>query len=374
MSRRSAEGKVEAATGGKPSPMASERFVYQASPQRVLFGSGTLAELPAEAERLGCRRLLVLSTPGHRHLAEAAAALLGGRSAALFGEARMHTPVEVTAEAMAVVQTKTIDGIVAVGGGSTTGLGKAIALRTDLPQLVLPTTYAGSEMTDILGETEAGRKKTVRDRKVVPETIIYDVELTVTLPVRLSVASGMNALAHAVEGLYAKDGNPILSLMAEEGIRALGSALPRIAKNPADRSARRDALYGAWLCGTVLAGTVMALHHKLCHVLGGSFGLPHAETHAVVLPHAAAYNAEAAPEAMARVARALAVGSAPAGLFDLTRQSGAPVSLRELGMAEADLDRAADLAVADPYWNPRPIERDAVRRLLADAWHGRRPG
>jgi len=286
----------------------------------------------------------------------------------------MHTPVEVTAEAMAVVRAKSIDGTIAIGGGSTTGLGKAIALRTDLPQLVLPTTYAGSEMTDILGETEAGRKKTVRDRKVVPETIIYDVELTVTLPVRLSVASGMNALAHAVEGLYAKDGNPILSLMAEEGIRALGSALPRIAKNPADRSARRDALYGAWLCGTVLAGTVMALHHKLCHVLGGSFGLPHAETHAVVLPHAAAYNAEAAPEAMARVARALAVGSAPAGLFDLTRQSGAPVSLRELGMAEADLDRAADLAVADPYWNPRPIERDAVRRLLADAWHGRRPG
>jgi alcohol dehydrogenase class IV len=354
--------------------MASERFVYQASPQRVLFGSGTLAELPAEAERLGCRRLLVLSTPGHRHLADEAATLLGGRAAALFGEARMHTPVEVTAEAMAVVRAKSIDGTIAIGGGSTTGLGKAIALRTDLPQLVLPTTYAGSEMTDILGETEAGRKKTVRDRKVTPETIIYDVDLTLTLPVPLSIASGMNALAHAVEGLYAKDGNPILSLMAEEGIRALGSALPRIAGSPADGPARRDALYGAWLCGVVLAGTAMAIHHKLCHVLGGSFGLPHAETHAVVLPHAAAYNAEAAPAAMAGVARALGVDNAPAGLFDLTRTTGALVSLRELGMAEADLDRAADLAVADPYWNPRPIERGAVRALLWDAWEGRRPG
>jgi alcohol dehydrogenase class IV len=354
--------------------MASDRFVYQALPQRVLFGSGTLAELPAEAERLGLRRILVLSTPGHRHLAKDAAMLLGAACAATFSEARMHTPVEVTAAAMAIVTERSIDGTVAIGGGSTTGLGKAIALRTDLPQIVLPTTYAGSEMTNILGETEAGTKRTIRDRKVVPETIIYDVELTVSLPVRLSVASGMNALAHAVEGLYAKDGNPILSLMAEEGIRALGSALPRIGENARDHAARRDALYGAWLCGAVLAGTVMALHHKLCHVLGGSFDLPHAETHAVILPHAAAYNAEAAPEAIGRVARALGVENAPAGLFDLTRSTGAPVSLRELGMAEADLDRAADLAVADPYWNPRPIEREAIRQLLADAWYGRRPG
>jgi alcohol dehydrogenase class IV len=354
--------------------MTAERFVYQALPQRVLFGSGTLAELPAEAERLGLSRLLVLSTPGHRALAGEAATLLGSLCAATFTDARMHTPVEITAEAMTIVEAKSIDGTVAIGGGSTTGLGKAIALRTDLPQIVLPTTYAGSEMSNILGETEGGAKKTIRDRKVIPETVIYDVALTVTLPAGLSVASGMNAIAHAVEGLYARDGNPILSLMAEEGIRALGAALPRIGENPGDRAARRDALYGAWLCGTVLAGAAMALHHKLCHVLGGSFDLPHAETHAVVLPHAAAYNADAAPEAIARVARALGVKSAPGGLFDLTRETGAPVSLRELGMAEADLDRAADIAATDPYWNPRPIERDAIRQLLADAWHGRRPG
>jgi alcohol dehydrogenase class IV len=354
--------------------MEHDRFIYQAAPQRVLFGSGTLADLPAEAERLGLRRILVLSTPGHRQFAADAARLLGPLCAARFTDARMHTPVEITAEAIAVVRAEAIDGTVAIGGGSTTGLGKAIALRTDLPQIVLPTTYAGSEMTDILGETEAGAKRTVRDRRVMPETIIYDVELSLSLPARLSVASGMNALAHAVEGLYARDGNPILSLMAEEGIRALGSALPRIAISANDRAARRDALYGTWLCGTVLAGTAMAIHHKLCHVLGGGFDLPHAETHAVVLPHAAAYNAKAAPEAIGRVARALGVKNAPAGLFDLTRRAGAPVSLRELGMAEGDLDRAADLAVANPYWNPRPVEREAVRQLLADAWYGRRPG
>src|ERR1700736_6803850 len=308
--------------------MPSDRFIYQPFSQRVVFGSGTLGELAGEAERLGLRRILVLSTPGHRGLANNAATLLGPAWAATFSGARMHTPVETTAAAMAIVRERSIDGTVAIGGGSTTGLGKAIALRTDLQQIVLPTTYAGSELTNILGETEAGSKRTIRDGKVVPVTIIYDVDLSVTLPVRLSVASGMNALAHAVEGLYAKDGNPILSLMAEEGIRALGSALPRIGKNADDRMARRDALYGAWLCGTVLAGTVMALHHKLCHVLGGSFDLPHAETHAVILPHAAAYNAKAAADALNRVAHVLGAESAAGGLFDLAGALGAATSLR----------------------------------------------
>lgn len=320
------------------------------------------------------RRAIVLSTAGHEARAAEIAALLGDRCAAVFSGARMHTPVDVTEAAMAIVGDKAIDGTVAVGGGSTTGLGKAIAFRTDLPQLVLPTTCAGSEMTDILGETAGGEKRTVRDRRILPETVVYDVELTLSLPVGLSVASGMNAIAHAVEGLYARDGNPVLSLMAEEGIRALAAALPVIAAEAGNADARGDALCGAWLCGMVLAGTSMALHHKLCHVLGGSFDLPHAETHTVVLPHAAAYNAPATEAAMARVRRALGVGDAAAGLFDLARNAGGPTSLREIGMPEAGLDRAADLAVANPYWNPRPIDRAGIRALLDDAWHGRRPG
>jgi len=286
----------------------------------------------------------------------------------------MHTPVEVTQEAMALVTRDGIDGTVSIGGGSTTGLGKAIALRTDLPQIVIPTTYAGSEMTNLLGETAAGEKKTVRDPRIAPETVIYDVDLTLTLPVGLSVTSGFNAMAHAVEGLYAPDGNPILSLMAEEGIRALAAALPRIQRDPRDKDARSDALYGAWLCGSVLAGTSVALHHKLCHVLGGTFDLPHAETHTVVLPHAVAYNASAARDAIARVARAIKAENAAQGLFDLALASGGPTALRDLGMKETDLERATDLAVANPYWNPRPIERGAVRALLDDAWAGRRPG
>jgi len=275
---------------------------------------------------------------------------------------------------MQAVRDSGSDCTVALGGGSTTGLGKAIALRTDLPQIVIPTTYAGSEATPILGETRDGLKTTQKSPKILPEVIVYDVDLTLTLPPGLSATSGMNAIAHAVEGLYTQDANPIVSLMAEEGIRALGAALPKIVRDPGDREARSDALYGAWLCGVVLGSVGMALHHKLCHTLGGTFDLPHAETHTVVLPHAAAYNAPAAPEAMARAARALGVKDAPQGLYDLAKGLGAPLALKDIGMPEAGLDRAADLAVANPYWNPRPIERAAIRALLDDAFHGRRPG
>jgi alcohol dehydrogenase class IV len=354
--------------------MAEDAFVYEGTQGRVIFGSGTTAAVVEEARRLGIGNALVISTVEQTQAAERVAAILGNRTGAIFAGARMHTPIEVTDEAMAVVRTRGIDGTVAIGGGSTTGLGKAIALRTDLPQIVIPTTYAGSEMTNLLGETSGGEKRTLRDPKTRPETVIYDVDLTLSLPKGLSVTSGLNAMAHAVEGLYARDGNPVLSLMAEEGVRALAIALPAISRDPSNRRARRDALYGAWLCGIVLGSSSVAIHHKLCHVLGGAFNLPHAETHAIILPHAIAYNALAAPEAIGRVARALGVSQAAPGLYGLAKSAGAPVALRDIGMPESGLNRAADLAVADPYWNPRPIERDAVRVLLQDAWEGRRPG
>lgn len=349
-------------------------FTYVGAPSRVVFGFGTIERIPDEMKALGRRRALVLSTPQQTDAAQGLAERLGELCAGVFTEAAMHTPVEVTERAMQAVRRSGADCTVALGGGSTTGLGKAIALRTDLPQIVVPTTYAGSEATPILGETKDGLKTTQKSPKILPEVIVYDVDLTLTLPPVLSATSGMNAIAHAVEGLYTQDANPIVSLMAEEGIRALAAALPRIARDPADRGARSDALYGAWLCGVVLGSVGMALHHKLCHTLGGTFDLPHAETHTVVLPHAAAYNAPAAPEAMARAARALGATDAPTALYDLARSLGAPVALKDLGMPEAGLDRAADLAVANPYWNPRPIKREAIRALLDDAFWGRRPG
>jgi maleylacetate reductase len=228
-------------------------------------------------------------------------------------------------------------------------------------------------MTPIYGVTEDGLKRTGSDARVLPRTVIYDPELSRGLPVGVSVTSGINAIAHAAEGLYANNANPVMSLMAEAGIRALAEGLPAIWAEAASLPARSLALYGAWLCGTVLGNVGMALHHKLCHTLGGSFGLPHAETHTVVLPHALAYNAPCAPEAMTRIARALGTDHAPGGVYDLAQAHGAPVSLRELGMAQTDLDRAADIASANPYWNPRPVTREALRALLQDAFEGVRP-
>ena len=348
-------------------------FAFEAHIPRVVFGAGSLAQLPAEVERLGATRALVLSTPEQEASAHRVAELLGARSAGIFPRAVMHVPIEAAREAREEARRLGADCAVAIGGGSTTGLGKAIALDSGLPIIAIPTTYAGSEMTPIYGLTEGGIKKTGRDPRVLPKTVIYDPELTLTLPVSLSVTSGLNAIAHAAEGLYAHDGNPILALMAEEGIRALAKALPALHATPSDVDARSDALYGAWLCGAVLGHVAMGLHHKLCHTLGGSFNLPHAEVHTVVLPHALAYNASSATDAMARMARAIGDTDPARALQALARRLGAPTSLREIGMPEDGLDLVADLAVTTPYPNPRPLERDALRALLQRAFDGAAP-
>lgn len=350
-----------------------DTFVYTANAARVVFGAGSLQYLEREIGLLGAQRALVLSTPNQREQAEQVASLLGTKAAGVFDRAVMHVPIETAREARDEARRLNADCAVAIGGGSTVGLGKAIALESGLPILAIPTTYAGSEMTPIYGITEGGLKKTGKDARVLPRTVIYDPDLSAGLPVGLSVTSAMNAMAHAAEGLYAQDSNPIMSLMAEEGLGAIARALPGIVRRADDAEARSQALYGAWLCGTVLGNVGMALHHKLCHTLGGSFNLPHAECHTIVLPHAMAYNTPAVPQAMARLARAIGAQDAAAGLYDLARDNGAPVALRDLGLAEADLDRAADIAVSNPYWNPRPVERTAIRALLQQAWEGVRP-
>jgi maleylacetate reductase len=353
--------------------VAALEFLYQARPARVVFGPGSLRHLEREILALGAERALVLSTPEQRAGAEAISRRLGERSAGVFDRAVMHVPIEVAREARQVARELRADCAIAVGGGSTIGLGKAIALDAGLPILAIPTTYAGSEMTPIYGLTEAGLKRTGTDPKVLPRTVIYDPELTRTLPVGMSVTSGINAIAHAAEGLYSRDANPITSLMAEEAIGALARGLPRVFADPTDLDARGQALYGAWLAGSVLGSVGMALHHKLCHTLGGTFDLPHAQTHTIVLPHALAFNAAAAPEAMRRIARALGTPGAARGVYDLALAHGAPVALRDLGLAESGLDQAADIAAANPYWNPRPIDRAGLRELLQHAWEGTPP-
>lgn len=350
----------------------AKHFTYIANPARVIFGAGSLAQLPDEVRALGAKRAFVITTSFQAGLGQQICDQLGDMAAALFTDAAMHTPVEVTQRALHAVEAAEADCLVAIGGGSTIGLAKALALRTDLPQIAVATTYAGSEMTPILGQTENGVKTTQRTAKVLPETVIYDVALTYSLPVELSITSGINAMAHAVEALYAQDSNPVISALSEDGIEHLFRALPALVKNAADTSAREDALYGAWLCGTALGSVGMALHHKLCHTLGGSFDLPHAPTHTVMLPHTVAFNAVAVPALDALGAR-LANQSLGGAIFDLAKACGAPTSLAEIGMAESDMDKAADLALANPYFNPRSFNRDEIRALLQEAYHGTKP-
>jgi len=353
-------------------------FIYTSHPQRVVFGAGSLAGVAEEAERMGASRCLVLCTPGQREQAERVSAFLGSRCAGIFDGAVMHVPIQAAREARALAARQGADCAVAVGGGSTIGLGKAIALESGLPILAVPTTYAGSEVTPIYGLTEGGLKTTGRDPRVLPRTVLYDPELTYKLPRELSVTSAINAIAHAAEGLYAQDSNPVMDAIAREGIAALADAIPVLATTQAEdslrqREARAKALYGAWLCGSVLGNVSVALHHKLCHTLGGSFGLPHADTHTAVLPHALAYNAPFAADAMRQIALALGAADAAQGVFDLARNAGAAISLRELGMKESDLDLACELALLRPYPNPRPLEQAPLRRLLQDAFEGVRP-
>jgi len=348
------------------------RFTYTALPGRVVFGAGALASLRDEAAHLGSRAL-VLCTPGHKALGQKAATLLGERAVGIFDRAVMHVPVETADAACEFAQSARADLCVAIGGGSTTGLAKAIALRSGLPILAVPTTYAGSEMTPVWGLTEQGIKRTGHDPRVLPRTTLYDPELTLNLPAKTSATSGMNAIAHCVEGLYSENANPLVSLMAEEGIRALGQSLPRIVHEPNNLEARTDALYGAWLAGVTLGSAGVALHHKLCHTLGGSFNLPHAETHTIILPHALAYNAKAVPEAASRVARALGKEDGVQAVVDLVTAIGAPTALKDIGMPREGIERAVELATANPYYNPAPIKKDALRRLLLNAYEGRPP-
>jgi maleylacetate reductase len=348
-------------------------FTAEFAAVRVRFGPGIRRQTSEEIVRLGCKRALVLSTPHQADAAMEMAQEIGDLAVGVFTRATMHTPVEVTEEAVRHARSVRADCLVSIGGGSTTGLGKAIALHTDLPQIVVPTTYAGSEATKILGQTENGIKTTLTDPRVQPEVILYDAELVRGLPIEMTVTSALNAMAHAAEGLYAKDRNPVSTLLAIEGLQAFKASLGRVVANPDDLDARGQTLYAAWLCGTVLNQVGMALHHKLCHTLGGSFDLPHAEIHAVILPHAIAFNARAAGEELAPITDIFGGGTPGDALYQFAKELDAPLSLRELGLAQADLTKAAELATTKPYWNPQPVTKDDISALLAAAWRGDPP-
>lgn len=357
-------------------------FTYDALPGRVVFGVGAVDRVADEVAALGLERVIVITDANAKAVADAIARDLGSRHATMLAEVRQHVPTELADAARRTAADVGADGIVTVGGGSATGLGKAVAIDAGIPIVAVPTTYAGSEMTPIFGIT-GEHKQTGRDLRALPKVVVYDPALTVDLPVSVTATSGFNAIAHCVEALYAPGTNPVIQLCAEDGIRALASALPRAVDRPGDIDARSDALYGAYLAGVSLAVAGTALHHKLCHVIGGTYDLVHGELNAVVLPHVVAYNARAAPDAIRRVAAALAAagagrgstaGDAAAALHDLALRLGAPTSLAAIGMPAEGLDDAAERGVIETgATNPRTPDVASLRALLQRAFDGAPP-
>ena len=351
------------------------RFTYEPLPGRVVFRAGAARDaLAPELERLGVRRALVVATEAARPLAEELAGPLGERVAGVFDGVRPHVPVEVAQGARQMAASLAADGVLSIGGGSTTGTAKAVALETGLPIVAVPTTYAGSEVTPVWGLTEGGRKTTGRDAAVLPRVVVYDPELTVSLPPAITGPSAMNAIAHCVEAFYAPGANPVTSLLAEEGIRALRRGAVAAVADPGDLAARSLTLYGAYLAGSAFAVAGSGLHHKICHGLGGAYDLPHAELHTVVLPHVVAFNAAAIPAEMDRVARALDAPDPAAALFDLGRDLGAPAGLKDIGLPDTALTQAVAVVLEnDLSDNPRTADAPAMHALLEDALAGTRP-
>ncbi|MET8468136.1 maleylacetate reductase [Streptomyces sp. NPDC004856] len=348
-------------------------FVHETLPQTVRFAPGAAAEhVGAAVDRLGGARVMVIASPSAKEPAERLTA--GLPVVVRHDDVTMHVPVETARRARVVAAEHAADVLVCVGGGSATGLAKAVALTSGLPVVAVPTTYAGSEATPVWGLTEGSVKTTGTDPKVLPHTVVYDATLTLGLPVDLSVASGLNALAHCVDSLWAPRTDPVDQALAVEGARALCAGLPRVVAEPDGIAGREQTLYGAYLSAVAFASAGSGLHHKICHVLGGRFDLPHAQTHAVVLPHVLAFNGPAAPDAERRLATAFDAPTANEGLARLRARLDAPRSLRDLGMPHEGIPDAVEavLAAAPPD-NPRPVTPDGITALIEAAWEGADP-
>jgi len=346
--------------------------VHETLPSRVLVGPGARHQIPGEIERLGAQRVLLVATGSAEAAADELAEALGGRLAARFGRPVQHTPVAVTAEAMALAGNTGAgntgaDSVVAIGGGSAIGLAKAISARTGMAQVAVPTTYAGSEVTPILGETENGVKTTRRDPALAPGTVVYDAELTLTMPVGLTLTSSLNALAHAVEALWAPDATAATDGLATESVRGILGTLPQVLANPVSLADREGLQSAAWLAGICLAQTRMGLHHQLAHALGGAFDLPHAELHAMLLAHVMGFNLPAAAKAATRLEE-ITGGDPVSVVSGIARSYDGPTTLGALGVPRGGLRAIARRVVDQPYPNPRPLTEDDVAALLDQAW------
>jgi maleylacetate reductase len=341
--------------------------------QRVLFGAGQAANhLANEVARLAAKRVMVIADDASAHTAAVVAR--GIDVTVNYNDIAPHVPIGKAKKARTVALDNSVDLLVSVGGGSTTGLAKAIAMTAGIPIVAVPTTYAGSEATNVWGITESARKTTGVDDKVLPITVIYDVDLTLSMPLSLSIASGMNAMAHCIDSIWAPRADPLNTALAAEGIRALAAGLSSVKSDAHNEAGREQLLYGAYLAGVAFASAGSGMHHKICHVLGGAYDLPHAETHAVILPHVLAFNTATAPELDERIAAAFGSKSATSGLNALRMRLGAPAALRDYGLEEEDIPAAADLIFpAIPRSNPRPVTKTDVENLLRAAHAGTSP-
>jgi maleylacetate reductase len=360
-------------TGVLQEPFSYSGDVHNVTPRRVVFGPGTLSQIGTEVANLGATRCLVISTPGRGGMAERVANLLGQACAGIHADAKSHIPIEVVREAQVKIKALGVDCMVAVGGGASIGLAKAIALETRIPFIVIPTTYSGSEMTGFCGITSDGVKRMHKSLDMIARTVIYDPELTVSLPAKVTVPSAMNGLAHCVDALYVSTTSPLTACAAVEGLRVISQSLKRVLAKPNDIDARSDLMYGAYLGGAALTGG-FALQHRLAQLIGGALELPHADAHAAVLPYVVAFNSPFAKRADARIAAALNVADASAGLYDFALSVNSPLGLRTLGMKESDIDRCVNIVIEnDNGLNPRPLERSGLRKLLECAFEGARP-
>lgn len=357
--------------------------VHNATPRRVVFGPGTFAGLAAEIDHLDAGRALVVTTPGRVGLGDRAAALLGHRCAGLLPEAVSQVPIELAHRGRDKAAGLSADCLVAVGGGAATGLCKGIAYETGLPIVAVPTTYSGSEMTGFCGMTIDGVKRMHQSPAMLPSVVVYDPELSRSLPVAVSASSAMNALAHCIDAVYLPTVSPLLQPAAVEGARVVTTALPAVVADPGDPAARADLLYGAYLAGAALTGG-FALQHAVAHVLGGSFEVEHGVAHAVVLPYVTAHLLERAPGDLSRIADAIGTDDLPGHVWDLVSSAGLPTRLGDVGVGPAELDRAVRIAAtAEDHedhpaltagrTNPAPVTEQVVRDVLTAAAAGARP-
>ncbi|UDY23402.1 maleylacetate reductase [Nocardioides sp. Kera G14] len=361
------------------------KFTHESLPQRIVFAAGEAAAgVVAEVRALGAGTAFLIASEREAELAEPVHAALNAAGVAVtrHDEVVMHVPVEVAERARAAAAAAAAEVVVSVGGGSTTGLGKAVVMDgsplAGLPLVAVPTTYAGSEATNVWGLTEGETKTTGVDPRVLPASIVYDATLLTSLPGEMTVASGLNALAHSVDAMWGPRVDPIDQALAQEGIRGLAAGLPLVADDAASIEGIEQTLYGAYLSAVAFASAGSAMHHKICHVLGGMFNLPHAQTHAAVLPHVLAFNAPNAPEAERRIAAAFGSATATEGLRSLRETLGVhvevPRALKDYEMPRDGIAKALDaIKAAIPANNPTPITDENLTALLEAAWNGDLP-